>query len=332
MVLTSQLVLWNVLLWGIPKPAATAAGRTTHAVATKKSADDAIPVPDPVAWQAALDRAGFSPGIIDGRLARKTLVALQAYQTFAKLPVTGRPDAATRATLGIDDAASTTTYTITSSDEDLVGPWPKTWFEKAAAKYLGYVSLASLVAERGHCTVDLLARLNRQINLKRIKVGDTLRIPNTQPARPPPRAAKIEIDFTDKLIYVLDKKGAVISLFHCSIAKDKANRPAGSCKVKVVKDEPHYLFDPAKWPEVKDVKRKLLIPPGPRCPVGLCWIGLSLEGYGIHGTPEPELIGKTGSHGCFRLTNWDAQRLGRMVRVGTPVRFVEHSTLLAQAR
>ena len=298
--------------------------------ASKTPATDKLTVPDPVAWQAALDRAGFSPGVIDGKLSKKTAIALENFQRFSGLAVTGRPDASTRAALGIDSVPSTTTYIITSADDDLVGPWPKTWFEKADAKFLGYTSLATLVAERGHCSLSLLERLNRKTNISRLKAGDLLVIPNCDAPDKLPRAAAIEIDFTDKVVYLLDKKQTVIGLFHCSIAKDKENRPAGACHVKVVKEMPQYVFDPAKWPEVKDVNRKLLIPPGPRCPVGLCWIGLSLEGYGIHGTPEPEMIGKTGSHGCFRLTNWDAQRLGKTVRVGTPVRFVEKSSLASR--
>lgn len=312
-------------------PAKAAAAAKTTAAASR-TADDKIAVGDPVAWQAALDRAGFSPGIIDGRLAKKTVVALRAFQRAKGLPETGRPDDATRASLGLDSAPSTTTYTITSDDERQVGPWPKTWYEKSKAGRLGYTSLAALVAERGHCSRDLLQRLNRKINLDRLQAGDTLTIPNVQHSASPSRAASIEIDFSDKIVYLLDKGKNVVGLYHCSIAKDKSKRPSGACKVKVVKENPEYLFDPAKWPEVKDVKRKLLIPPGPRCPVGLCWIGLSLDGYGIHGTPEPENIGKTGSHGCFRLTNWDALELGQRIRVGTPVRFTERTALLAQLR
>lgn len=315
-----------------PQRAAKPPAPSKATAAVSKAADDKIAVGDPVAWQAALDRAGFSPGIIDGRLAKKTVVALRAFQRAKGLTETGRPDDATRAALGLDSAPSTTSYTITSSDASQVGPWPKTWYEKSKAGRLGYTSLATLVAERGHCSRDLLQRLNRKINLDRLKAGDTVIIPNVQHTTTPARAASIEIDFSDKIVYLLDKGKNVVGLYHCSIAKEKSKRPSGACRVKVVKENPEYLFDPAKWPEVKDVKRKLLIPPGPRCPVGLCWIGLSLDGYGIHGTPEPENIGKTGSHGCFRLTNWDALELGQRVRVGTPVRFTERSTVLAQAR
>jgi lipoprotein-anchoring transpeptidase ErfK/SrfK len=113
-----------------------------------------------------------------------------------------------------------------------------------------------------------------------------------------------------------------VALFHCSIAKSKDKLPSGESKVAVVSKNPDYTFDPKMWPEVKNVDRKLTIPPGPRNPVGLCWIGLGVPGVGIHGSPAPEMIGKTGSHGCFRLTNWDALRLSSMVRIGTSVRFI----------
>jgi len=111
-------------------------------------------------------------------------------------------------------------------------------------------------------------------------------------------------------------------LFHCSVAKDKAKLPARDTVVKKMAANPEYWFDPKNWPEVKNVDRVLKIPPGPRNPVGLAWIGLDIPGYGIHGNPKPELIGKTGSHGCFRMTNWDALALFPMVHVGMPVKIV----------
>ncbi len=287
-------------------------------------------VPDPVAWQVALDRAGFSPGIIDGGMGPKTQTALKAFQAFSKLPVTGNPDAATRAALGVDSQAAVTRYVITAADADDIAPPPEDWIAKSKAGRLRYASLAALVAERGHCSRWLIARLNPKVKLDRLVIGDGLLIPDVGSPSPAVRATRLDIDFDEKTISVIDKAGRVAALFHCSIAKHKWKRPSGSCKVVVVRRNPDYLFDPKMWPEVKDVKKKLVIPPGPRNPVGLCWIGLSLDGFGIHGTPEPEMIGKTGSHGCFRLTNWDAVRLGQMVRAGTPVRFTESTPALAE--
>ncbi len=141
-------------------------------------------------------------------------------------------------------------------------------------------------------------------------------------------AARLEIDLERRLVllYPSAERGAPSGLLHCSIAADPARAPEGEAHVEVVAADPVYTFDPAKWPEVHGVNRKLRIPPGPRSPVGLRWIGLDLDGIGIHGAPEPEMIGKTGSHGCFRLTNWDAIWLSGLVQIGTPVRIVRSST------
>lgn len=280
-----------------------------------------------LAWQVALDRALMSPGVIDGRWGPKSHRAVRAFQGRHGLPVTGLPDAATRAALGVDPGGTTRPYQISSGDVAQVGPWPKTWPEKSRVNRLGYKSVAALVAERGHCSIALLSRLNPGRRLDQLEAGDIVTIPNvsTDPAGRP-RAAALEVNLASKTIEALDATGRTMALFHCSIAKDKSKRPSGRAAVKVVSPNPVYVFDPAMWPEVKGVNRKLIIPPGPRNPVGLFWVGLTLPGYGIHGTPEPELIGKTGSHGCFRLANWDAIRLGSMVRPGVPVEFVQRDT------
>jgi len=281
--------------------------------------------PNPVAWQAALDRSGFSPGLVDGLIGPKTRLALRAFQAHAGLEVTGAENEATRQVLGLDVQSALRRIVLSDTDLAQVGPWPKSWQEKAEAKFLGYESLAALAAEQGHCSLRLLARLNPDKNLNTLKPGDALVVPNVARPKSVTRAASIQVDFERKIVWVLDRDGHVVSLFHCSIAADPSNLPGGTCSVATIAMDPAYVFDPVKWPEVKGVDRRLVIPPGPRNPVGLCWIGLSLRGYGIHGTPAPELIGKTGSHGCIRLTNWDALRLAEMVRVGTPVRFVDGS-------
>ena len=275
-----------------------------------------------IKWQVALDRAGFSAGIIDGSCGQKMKLAIAAFQRYAGLKASGGRDAATADKLGIRELAPTKEYQVTSWDLAQIQPPPKEWTDKARVRRLGYLSAANMLAERGHCSEALLKRLNPRVDFTRIKPGDEVVLPNVDEIAPRGQANSIEVNLSQKAIRVLDKAGEVIALFHCSIARKKEKLPSGTAKVIAVSREPDYLFDPKMWPEVKNVRCKLRIPPGPRNPVGLCWIGLSLDGYGMHGTPEPEMIGKTGSHGCFRLTNWDAIRLGRMVRVGTPVRFV----------
>lgn len=304
-----------------PKPAAPA-GKNSARPTTAS-------LMETVAWQAALDRAGFSPGIIDGVMGAKTRAAIRAFQAHAGLPETGDFDLATADALGVDDAPAVRLYTLTGDDAADVGPIPQGWVAKSRLSRLPYPTLAALVAERGHCSQRLLAKLNPEVNVQKLKAGDSVTIPHIEAAAAPRAGSRVEIDFRTKRISVYDQADKLVGLFHCSIAKHKSQRPSGPCQVQTIVPNPKYMFDPAHWPEVKGITQKLLIPAGPRNPVGLCWIGLSKKGYGIHGTPEPENIGKTGSHGCFRLANWDAVRLSQMVRVGTPVHFVDRVDRLA---
>jgi lipoprotein-anchoring transpeptidase ErfK/SrfK len=161
-----------------------------------------------------------------------------------------------------------------------------------------------------------------------MRPGDKLAVPMAAQSAASGKARRLHVNLTEKTIRVIGERGQLIGLFHCSVAASKAKLPRTEATVANIAPNPTYVFDPRMWPEVKEtITQKLTIPPGPRNPVGRCWIGLSLPGYGMHGTPNPELIGKTGSHGCFRLTNWDALRLSRMVQVGTPVEFEGHPDL-----
>jgi lipoprotein-anchoring transpeptidase ErfK/SrfK len=276
---------------------------------------------DILARQAALDRTGFSPGVIDGLLGPKTTLALREFQEARGLNVSGEFDAPSVDALRIAATEALAKYTITAADLRDIGPVPKDWNEKAKLERLSYESLTALLAERGHCSPALLANLNPGVKFAAFKTGDVVTLPNVVPA-PLPEAATLEVDLENKVVRARNAAGRTIARFPCSIAARVEKRPQGAAHVVTVAMNPVYQFDPQLWPEVKNVKSKLLIPAGPRNPVGLCWIGLSLPGYGIHGTPNPELIGKTGSHGCIRLTNWDAVRLGKMVRAGIAVHFV----------
>ena len=278
----------------------------------------------PLAWQIALDREGFSPGLLDNKPGLKTSMALADFLASRALPDDGTAENYQQAAkaLGLGSFPNTTNYTITPDDvAKVTGPMPKSWLAKSKMAYLGYASLTEAVAERFHCSQQLLADLNPGIHLGAIKEGVSLVVPNVQK---PIIASihRIEVNLSEKSIRGFDSSGRKIALFHCSIAKHEEKRPTGSTSVVTIGFDPVYRFDPAMWPEVKGINQILMIPPGPKNPVGMCWVGLGLKGYGMHGTPNPEMIGKTGSHGCFRLTNWDAIRLGHMVRVGTPGKFV----------
>ncbi|MFN4243512.1 MAG: L,D-transpeptidase family protein [Tepidisphaerales bacterium] len=274
--------------------------------------------------QQVLAEVGFSPGLIDGRPGRRTRLAIESFQRARGLPPTGDMDGRTWEALleargGVKRGFEPLRYRITDADAaQITGPIPNDWNERARLSFSGFADLEELLAERGWCTREFLRYLNPGVNFARLQTGDEVLLPRLDPVRLP-AISRLEIDLTEKLVRGFDADGRHVLLLHCSIAREVEKRPVGSLRVTVVATDPNYTFNPESWPEVKNVTRRLIIAPGPRNPVGLAWIGLDRPGYGLHGTPRPEDIGKTGSHGCFRLTNWDAVRLARAVRIGTEV-------------
>jgi lipoprotein-anchoring transpeptidase ErfK/SrfK len=271
------------------------------------------------AYQVALERIHFSCGFIDGDQGMRTQRMLRAFQSSMNLPRTGFLDAATRAAIG-EPGEPFLTYTVTSADVDSIMPKPATWRAKAQAKRLGYNNIWELLAEKFHCTRGYLKALNRDV--AQPAAGTEVIGPKVFPAAPIPKAALLRVKLGETSIEALDADGRIIAFFPCSIAKDKNKRPNGQLVVKSVVPDPDYTFDPALFADAakaEGLTHKMVLPPGPRNPVGTAWIGLSLPGYGIHGTPEPEKISSTQSHGCFRLANWNANKVLKLVRVGTPV-------------
>lgn len=280
-----------------------------------------------LAAQVALEGVGFSAGLLDGILGQKTETALRGFQQTAHLNVTGTLDDVTMSALKVSPESCTTTYTVTRADELQVSYCPPDWIEKSQRERLLYPSLVNMLAEKFHTSERCLTWLNSAKDLSLLKAGDSLVVPVPRDRGLVKSPAALEIDLERKIVFLLDKDSGVQGLLHCSVARDISIVQRGEARVATVVEEPGYTFDPQKWPEVKTVDRKLSIPAGPRSPVGLRWIGLDTPGVGIHGTPEPENIGKTGSHGCFRLTNWDAVYLASAVKVGTKVRIVDTSKL-----
>ena len=271
------------------------------------------------AYQVALERMHFSCGFIDGDQGMRTQRMLRAFQDSRGLPRTGVLDAATRAAIG-EPGEPFLNYTVTPADVASIMPKPQTWRDKAKAARLGYNDIWELLAEKFHCTRAYLKDLNRDV--PRPVAGSDIIGPKVYPAAPYPQAASLRVNLAETSIEALDGSGRIIAFFPCSIAKDKAKRPNGRLVVKSVVPDPDYTFDPELFKDAsaeEHITHKMTLPPGPRNPVGTAWIGLSLPGYGIHGTPEPENISRTQSHGCFRLANWNANKVLRMVRVGTPV-------------
>jgi lipoprotein-anchoring transpeptidase ErfK/SrfK len=285
----------------------------------------ARPVQDVLEAQLALARLGFSPGSLDGALGAQTRAALRAFQQKESLPMSGALDIATRGRLVLD-APPFTTYVITSNDLARLGPVSPTWLGKSRQSRLDYETVLELVAEKSCSHPTLIRRLNPTVDWSDVPPGTVVVVPNVAAPLAPAKAAFVRICLSSRTLEVFDADTNLLAHFPCSIARQVEKRPVGELHVAVVAPNPTYSFDPEVFPESEEAQelgQKLILPPGPNNPVGTAWIGLDRPGYGIHGTPRPEEVGRSESHGCFRLANWNAEYLARLVSVGTRVRVEE---------
>lgn len=271
--------------------------------------------------QIALARRVISPGSIDGVLGPQTREAISVFQESEDLPVTGRLDSNTCARLTLD-APLLTNCIVTTNDLAHLQPLGKTWLAKSEQTALDYETELELVAEKSHSNPRLIRRLNPEANWTDITPGTVLKIPDVHYPAPTSKAAFVVIHLDARYLEAFGAETNLLAHFPCSIAANVAKRPIGELRVVVIVPHPNYTADPALFPESSELQaigHKLILPPGPNNPVGVAWIGLDKPGYGIHGTPVPELVGRTESHGCFRLANWDAEYLMHLAWVGMPV-------------
>lgn len=279
------------------------------------------PVRDILESQVALARTVISSGSIDGVNGSQTRAAVRAFQRREGLPQTGDLDAATRAALWIQ-TPPLKTYRVTSNDLARLQPLGRTWLAKSQQSALEFETILELLAEKGHASPNCLQRLNPFVDWMRIVEGTEVKLPDVEYAPPQQKAAFAVIRLSEKIIQVFDARTNLLAHFPCSIAARVEKRPVGELSVAVVAPDPNYTFDPDVFPESaegRELGRKLILQPGPNNPVGVAWIGLDKPGYGIHGTPSPEQVGRTESHGCFRLANWNAAYLVKVVWTGMPV-------------
>ena len=276
--------------------------------------------PDVLHLQVLLDRAHFSPGEIDGREGSNTERATRAFQRSRGLQETGLPTEETWTALG-GNAADLVPYTL--SEADVAGPFtqvPEDMMEKAKLPRLDYPSPLEAVAERFHASPELLRRLNPGATFTR--AGEILQVPNVHTAPPATRVARVVVSGDDLSVTALDDAGGILARYPASMGSEHDPLPVGSFAVRGVQRDPPFLYNPELFWDADPKDAKVKLPPGPNSPVGVVWIDLTREHYGIHGTPEPSEVGKTQSHGCIRLTNWDAAELAGLVATGTPVELV----------
>jgi lipoprotein-anchoring transpeptidase ErfK/SrfK len=268
--------------------------------------------------QVLLDRAHFSPGEIDGNYGSNLRQAIRGFQKLHQLAVSGVVDDATWAELARDQAPVLDVYTVTA--QDVAGPYaavPATMAGKAKLSALGYANLAEALGERFHCSPELLRRLNP--GKLPARAGTQLLVPNVAAAKPLPKAASVLVGARDGTLTLLDSGGMPFAQFPASTGSKHDPLPEGRWQVRGVAVNPEYRYNPKLFWDARAGEDKARIAPGPNNPVGLAWIELSKEHYGIHGTPEPGLIGKTQSHGCIRLTNWDVMTVVRAIAKGATV-------------
>lgn len=272
--------------------------------------------------QVGLDRAGFSAGEIDGRRGTNTTRALEAFAHARGLRI-GDESAIARA-LSDNEESVLTTYTITAADA--AGPFtpdiPRDIEQQATLDALNYRTIDEEVGEKFHASPALLARLNPGVTLQE---GAEIQVPNVRIAdddtAPKTHAAKVTVSRSRSAATAYDAADKVIFYAPVTSGSTHDPLPLGAWKVTGVERHPTFNYNPDLFWDADPSHTKAKIPAGPNNPVGVVWIDINKPHYGLHGTPEPSAIARTTSHGCVRLTNWDALRLASLVRPGTPVIF-----------
>lgn len=314
-----------------PEPAANKADSGQSGI------DDAI-----LHAQVLLDRAGFAPGVIDGRKGMSFEEAVKGFQTSRGLEVTGDLDEFTLAELRRDRAPATKLMRVDERDAQgpFVGAIPKDPAQQAGMDCLCYRNLLEKLAEKFHTTPATIVALNDPS--VPLGAGTVLRLPNVLPRtrsygniKPEaaqmlsdlnvsgdlPKADKIVVDKSDGVLRLFDKDERLLAQFPATMGSEHDPLPIGRWKVNSIAYNPPFHYQPDLFWDVADSKEEHKLPAGPNGPVGTVWIDLSKEHYGIHGTGEPQTIQRAQSHGCVRLTNWDAARVSQMVADGMEVVF-----------
>ncbi len=297
----------------------------TESPTPPSSPDGTVPVvpetpqPEIIRAQILLDRARFSPGIIDGFGGENTRQAVAAFEEANDLPVDGELDAQVFARLTQAAGAVLIDHVITAEDlaGPFVGPLPTSLEAMAELETLAYATPLEALAERFHVSEGLLAALNPGVDFSR--AGQTIVVPSVS-AQPLPDVTRIVVDKGESSLRAYGADGALLAFYPATIGSTERPAPTGTVTVVAIAPEPNYTYDPSRVSYDRG-DRRIVVPAGPNNPVGSVWIDLSRDTYGIHGTPDPSKIAKTQSNGCVRLTNWSAEQLAASVKRGVEVVF-----------
>ena len=274
------------------------------------------------ALQVFLDREGLSPGVIDGKKGSNVMKAIEAWQKASGGALDPNDTEAILERLRLNGGMPFTTYEITPADA--AGPYvaaiPEDYGEKALLPALSYTSTTEMLAEKFHMDEAYLKAMNPGADFT--IPGTIIKVINVG-GKKTGKVAKILADKGRKQILAYDEFGQLIAAYPASIGSADTPSPSGLVTVERIALDPGYTYNPKVNFKQGSNDKVLAIPPGPNGPVGTVWIALSKPTYGIHGTPEPSKIGKTQSHGCIRMTNWDATELAKMTSPGVTVEFVD---------
>lgn len=339
--LGAMTIMLAAPLTAAPKPPAKAPAKVAKPAPAKPKPSLDLNI---MKTQVILDHLGFSPGVIDGKAGAGLKRAIAGFQKANGVVATGEIDKRTGAALDKFNATQPVRE-LTLTDADLagqfVGPIPKKEDEQAKLPSLGYSNPLEMLAERYHTTNAVLIALNSPDTP--VTPGAKIKVPNVvtggraYPANLPegykqtlaglnvdssqPQADHIVVSKGDKTLSVYDAQDKLLAQFPVTTGSSHDPLPIGTWKIQAFDYNPKFHFNPKLFWDAKPGEKSAMLPPGPNGPVGVIWMDLNKPHYGIHGTPMPENIGRTASHGCVRMTNWDAARLSLMVKAGTPAIF-----------